>query len=178
MRPSWNGDGPAVSNDPRSMNASIIMKAELSGARFEGDVRVLPRHTLVDIAGSFRKHYVIRSDEFVSTIAHLYASAQIDSPAGERVRPLFGDAAQHHDIDARRLRIAVRSLDIGCRHSGELQMKFLVSPALLRAGHVVDVDHHVSRVAPRRLQPFQNPLAETRVAGKHGFEPRARFARG
>jgi hypothetical protein len=64
----------------------------MTSARLVGDVRVLPRNSLVDIAASLGERDVIRPNEPVAVVSDLSPPANVDAGGDQRVRPSFHDA--------------------------------------------------------------------------------------
>src|SRR5437867_7851439 len=72
-----------LSDDMRPMHAAIVVDAEFLGTRFVGEVRVLTRHTLVDVARSLDERDIVGSNQSAVRILDFGAPAQID-PFGHK----------------------------------------------------------------------------------------------
>src|SRR5262249_49899348 len=75
-----NGSAPA--HDGGSVLAAVIVQSEVTGA-LVGDVRMLPRNGLVDVARSFGEHDVVRANEPVAMIPYLGAPADVNARGGK-----------------------------------------------------------------------------------------------
>ena len=92
------------------------------------------RHALIDLARSLEECDVIGSDQAVTAVAHLGASADVDAHGGQRVRAAFRGPVQHRHVDTQWRRPVRRHLPLRLRHSIELDVEIPGSASLCVGG--------------------------------------------
>ena len=159
------------------MATAVVVQPKLSRPRLVRDVRMLTGDALVGISRSFGECDVVGADEAVATVSHFRASPEVDPVGQERIAAPLGNAASDAELDASRCCFDRWRPDDRFGDPAKHDIEFARLPVLLASRHVIDRDDDIGRRTAAGLQPFHDSRRQRRLAGEHGFEPAACFAR-
>src|SRR5690242_3182169 len=166
----WNRR--AVAHDRGAVCTAIVGDAVVVRLAVVVDVGVSSRNGIVRGAATIRERDVIRANQTLSVITHVFASSEIDARLRQRVEGPAGDTIgnRQRDLVWRRglwrgsvERCAVDELDVILRRD----------PGRLRLCGVDDAHADTGYVAAGGSQTGGDRLVKGRGAVEHGREPRA-----
>jgi hypothetical protein len=120
---------------------------------------VAARYRLVLARGTLREHDVIGPEQPIAIVTHFGASTEFDAQCGTRVRAPLGEAAQHSDLNASRVRID-RWQPLSAGNVLERHVELPMRPARPWPGNVRNIHAKIAHVASGRPQPVEETLSE------------------
>src|SRR5262245_55697936 len=90
-----NRNGSTVSQDARSMQASIVTETIASTTRCAFNMRMLSGHAQIRLSGRLRKSHIVPPDQTMAVVTNFHTSAQVDTRRCENVTPPFSLAVNN-----------------------------------------------------------------------------------
>src|SRR5262245_47204584 len=90
-----NRNRSAVSQDTRSVQASIVTETIVSTTRCAFNMRMLSGHAQIRLSGRLRKSHIIPPDQTMAVVTNFGTSAQVDTRRCENVTPPFSLAVNN-----------------------------------------------------------------------------------